>query len=157
LRSLFVLRTPFAGGEVVPEHEDDKQAIQELPGRLAEAWNAGDAAAYASLFTEDADYVTFLGINMPGRRAIQEGHRALFTGPLRGSRLTFTDLPPTVRFVRPDVAIVVAGGSSSLPGGAPSDPGRESTLTFVMVREPAGWRITAFHNTRRRPAPDGRP
>jgi uncharacterized protein (TIGR02246 family) len=121
--------------------------IVELLGRLTEAWNAGDAATYGSLFTEDADYITFFGLNMPGRKAIEEGHRALFEGPLKGSRLTGNG-GAKIRFVRADVAIAVVGGGSSLEGGAKTDPGRESVLTFVVVREDDGWKFASFQNTR---------
>jgi uncharacterized protein (TIGR02246 family) len=122
--------------------------IVELLERLTGAWNAGDAATFGSLFTEDADYITFFGANMPGRKAIEEGHRMLFEGPLKGSTLSGGGGRPKIRFVRPDVAIVVAGGGSSLEGGDKPDPGRESVLTYVVVREDDGWRFASFQNTR---------
>ncbi|WP_410589522.1 SgcJ/EcaC family oxidoreductase [Amycolatopsis sp. lyj-23] len=117
--------------------------------RLTDAWNAGDAAAYGRLFTEDADYVTFFGANFSGREAIESSHRALFEGPLRGSKLTGQlGASAKVRFVRPDVAVVVVGGGSSLNGAETTDAGRESTVSFVLVREGEEWLITAFQNTR---------
>ncbi|AGM04644.1 SgcJ/EcaC family oxidoreductase [Amycolatopsis keratiniphila] len=126
---------------------DRQNEVLAVLGELADAWNAGDAAAYASHFTEDADYVTFFGMNMPGRATIESAHRALFEGPLRGSKLVSGGGEPKVRFVRPDVAIVVSGGGSSLSGGEPG-PGRESTLTYVLVEESGGWRVASFQNTR---------
>lgn len=125
----------------------DRQAeVLAVLGKLADAWNDGDAAAYASHFTDDADYVTFFGMNMPGRAMIESAHRSLFEGPLKGSKLVAGG-EAKVRFVRPDVAIVVSGGGSSLSGGKP-EPGRESTLTYVLVEEPGGWRVASFQNTR---------
>jgi uncharacterized protein (TIGR02246 family) len=128
--------------------ENREAQVFEVLGRLSEAWNAADAAAYGSLFTEDADYVTFFGFNMPGRKAITEGHRALFEGPLKGSKLVGGGLAPKVRFIRPDVAVVVVGGGSSLGGADRSDAGRGSTLTYVLVREVDGWLVASFQNTR---------
>ncbi|WIY02037.1 SgcJ/EcaC family oxidoreductase [Amycolatopsis mongoliensis] len=126
--------------------EADVRAVLD---RLAEAWNSGDAAAYGRLFTEDADYVTFFGLNFPGREAIESSHRALFEGPLKGSKLTGQlGASAKVRFVRPDVAVVVAGGGSSLTGADTTDEGRESTVGFVLVQEDGEWLITAFQNTR---------
>jgi uncharacterized protein (TIGR02246 family) len=126
--------------------EADVRAVLD---RLTEAWNAGDAAAYGRLFTEDADYVTFFGMNFPGREAIESSHRALFEGPLKGSTLTGRlGAEAKVRFVRPDVAVVLVGGGSSLTGADVPDEGRESTVTFVLVREDGDWLITAFQNTR---------
>lgn len=124
-----------------------KTEVLAVLSRLADAWNDGDAAAYARLFTEDADYVTFFGMNMPGRALIESLHRALFEGPLKGSKMATGSGEPKVRFVRPDVAIVVSGGGSSLADGKP-EPGRESTLTYVLVEEPEGWRVASFQNTR---------
>jgi uncharacterized protein (TIGR02246 family) len=125
--------------------EADVRAVLD---RLTRAWNDGDAAAYGRLFTEDADYVTFFGLNMPGRAQIESGHRALFEGPLKGSKLTGLGAPAKVRFVRPDVAVVVVGGGSSVAGADITDEGRESTVSFVLVREDGEWLITAFQNTR---------
>ncbi len=123
------------------------EAINDVLRRLTEAWNAGDATAYADLFTEDADYVTFFGMNFPGRATIESSHRALFEGPLRGSKLTGAEGSAKIRFIRPDVAIAIVGGGSSLEGDT-TDPGRESTVTFVLVEDGDGWRIASFHNTR---------
>src|SRR5882757_1781358 len=87
---------------------------------MVDAWNAGDATAYAAAFTEDADYITFFGMNLPGRAAIESTHRMLFEGMLKGSKLVTGDVPPKIRFLRPDVAVVVAGGGgSSLDGRDP--------------------------------------
>ncbi|RJL23002.1 SgcJ/EcaC family oxidoreductase [Bailinhaonella thermotolerans] len=129
--------------------------IHDLLTRLTEAWNAGDAAAYAALFTEDADYVTFLGRNTPGRQAIEHVHRALFEGPLKGSRLAPMTTAAKIRFIRPDVAVIVAEGGSGLDGSAGPDPDRASTITLVAVRDEDAWRFTSFQNTRRVPAPGG--
>ncbi|MFJ9785816.1 SgcJ/EcaC family oxidoreductase [Amycolatopsis sp. NPDC101161] len=123
--------------------------VRAVLGRLTEAWNDGDATAYGRLFTEDADYVTFFGLNFPGREAIESSHRALFEGPLKGSKLTGQlGASAKVRFVRPDVAVVVAGGGSSVTGADTTDEGRESTVSFVLVEEDGEWLITAFQNTR---------
>ncbi|KZB85444.1 SgcJ/EcaC family oxidoreductase [Amycolatopsis regifaucium] len=126
---------------------ESRTAVLAVLSELAQAWNDGDAAAYARLFTEDADYVTFFGVNMPGRALIESAHRSLFEGPLKGSKLVDGGGEPKVRFIRPDVAIVVAGGGSSQADDKP-EPGRESTLTYVLVKESDGWRVASFQNTR---------
>jgi len=61
--------------------------IHRLLDALTTAWNDGNAAAFAGLFTEDAGYVTYFGARMEGRQAIEDSHRALFEGPLKASRL----------------------------------------------------------------------
>jgi hypothetical protein len=52
------------------ERRSDEDAIRELLERQMMGWAAGDAEAYASVFTPDADYVTFLGSHYKGRGAI---------------------------------------------------------------------------------------
>ncbi|WP_326837655.1 SgcJ/EcaC family oxidoreductase [Amycolatopsis rhabdoformis] len=124
-----------------------REEVLAVLGRLADAWNSGDATAYASLFTEDADYVTFFGMRLPGRELIESSHQALFQGPLRGSTIGGMG-GASVRFPADGVAVVVSGGGSALDGGDAVAQGRESTVTFVLVRSETGWLITAFQNTR---------
>jgi uncharacterized protein (TIGR02246 family) len=145
---VFVERTTFAKGDLMTTTTAEAD-VRAVLGRLTQAWNDGDATAYGRLFTEDADYITFFGLTMPGRKAIEDGHRALFEGPLKGSKLTGQlGASAKVRFIRPDVAVVVVGGGSSLSGADTTDEGRESTVSFVLVREDGEWLITAFQNTR---------
>ena len=39
----------------------ERRAVLELGQALQDAWNRGDAAGYASLFTDDADFVAWNG------------------------------------------------------------------------------------------------
>ena len=131
----------------------DRRAILELGRALQDAWNRGDAAGYAALFTEDADFVAWTGARGRGRQAIEDGHRRLFAGPLAGSRMALVDddaaTPPgSPRFVRPDVAIMVTPGRVTLPGQPAAGPDHESVQTFVLTRDGSRWQVAAFHNTR---------
>ncbi|WP_020573862.1 SgcJ/EcaC family oxidoreductase [Actinopolymorpha alba] len=134
----------------------DESAIHALLQRLVAAWNAGDARAFAELFTQDADYITFFGAHLHGRTAIEEIHRPLFEGPLRGSRLsggTQSQSNSSVRLLRPDVAVVVTTGGTTLAGADAPDPERDSIMTLTAVREAGGWRFASFQNTRRTTPP----
>jgi uncharacterized protein (TIGR02246 family) len=131
--------------------------IDDTLARMAAAWNAGDAAAYAALFTADATYVAFNGQMMHGRTAIEDGHRWLFEGPLRSSRMTHSTGPAAaerhIRFIRPDVALIhTAGGGVQLAGTAELTPDRESAVSLVLVDDDGSWQIAAFQNTRRQHA-----
>jgi uncharacterized protein (TIGR02246 family) len=125
----------------------DEAAVRALVQRLDDAW--GDADAYAAVFTEDADYVTFDGTALRGRRAIAEAHRPLFERFLKGSRLVSE--PPTVRFLAPDVALVHGKGAILRARQRRPSRRRLSVQTLVAVRREGGWRLTAFQNTRYRP------
>ncbi|SDM10653.1 SgcJ/EcaC family oxidoreductase [Nonomuraea jiangxiensis] len=117
--------------------------IVRLLARLGETWNAGDARAYAELFTPDADYITFFGLHLKGRQAIEDVHKELFRTPIK---LTEGGPEPQIRALSDDVALVVSGGGSTVDGRP--DPGRDSIVTFTAVRTPDGWRFASFQNTR---------
>ena len=136
-----------------------RRAIFALGKALQDAWNRGDAAGYASLFTDDADFVAWTGSYGRGRRAIEDAHRRLFDGPLSGSRMVLVDdgaefVPPeSLRFVRPDVAIMVISGVVALAHQSATGPDHESVQTFVLTENGNRWLVAAFHNTRRPPGP----
>lgn len=147
----------------MPAHQDI-QALHDLLRRLTDAWNAGDAAAYGELFTHDADYITFFGLHLQGRQAIEDSHRKLFEGPLKGSRLTGGSAAAPadggqgadaarVRLLRPDVAVIVTTGGSTLAGQQRPAPERDSIITLTAVNDGGGWRFASFQNTRRQPLP----
>lgn len=133
----------------------ERRAVLALGQALQDAWNRGDAAGYASLFTEDADFVAWNGTYGRGRQAIEDGHRRLFGGALAGSRMVLVATgeeaapPESLRFVRPDVAIMVIPGVVTLAEQSATGPDHESLQTFLLVKESGDWRVAAFHNTRR--------
>ncbi|ETB27491.1 hypothetical protein O977_21925, partial [Mycobacterium avium subsp. paratuberculosis 10-5975] len=68
-------------------NRSDEDAIRALIDRQEKAWAAGDPEGYASVFTMDADYVTFLGSHHKGRKAIAASYVPLFRKLLRNTRL----------------------------------------------------------------------
>lgn len=125
----------------------EAQVLATLEG-MAAAWNADDATAYADHFTEDADYITFFGMNVPGRQKIEELRRAMSQGPMKGAKLVGGGAPPKIRFLRPDVAVVLVGGGSSLDGKPVQGTERESLVSYVLVCDDDRWRVASFQNTR---------
>jgi uncharacterized protein (TIGR02246 family) len=131
------------------KRQADEKAIHALFQKLVDCWAAGDAQAYAALFTDEADYVAFDGVNQKGRAAILTSHQPLFERWLKGSRLT--GQITNIRFLAPDVALVHATGNTILAGKSAPEPARESIQTLIALKEEGEWRFTAFHNTRVRP------
>lgn len=123
----------------------DRTAIAEVMAALARAWDAADADAYGRCFTADATYVTFVGTLYQGRADITESHRALFQAFTKGTRLWSETV--TTTFLGPDTAVVVGRGDTRKGGRRPA---LSKVQTYTLVREPDGWRVAAFHNTRRR-------
>lgn len=131
----------------------DESAIRQRFQQLMAAWAAGDAEAYGALFTEEADYIAFDGVNSKGRAAIIASHKPLFERFLKGSALT-GDLV-SLRALAPNVVVAHAVGSIIDPGRSTPSPERLSSQTLVVVKEEGEWRFTAFHNTRVRPIAKG--
>jgi uncharacterized protein (TIGR02246 family) len=137
------------------DESTQRRAILELGQALQDAWNRGDAAGFASLFTDDADFVAWNGQYGQGRQSIEDGHRPLFDGPLAGSRIVLVGddaesaRAESLRFIRPDVAIMVTSGAVTLASQSATGPDHESVQTFVLSKNGSYWRVAAFHNTRR--------
>lgn len=125
------------------------ETLRGVLTELGRAWNAGDAEAYADLFTPTASYVTFDGRLLAGREQIQQVHRFLFAGPLRGSTMvTDADAIESVPTRTDDLAVIVSTGAIRL-ADQPATPDRDSIQTLVLTPTEQGWRIAAFQNTRR--------
>lgn len=142
------------------DERTERLAIRELGEALQDAWNRGDAAGYASFFTDDADFVAWTGAHGRGRKAIEDGHRPLFAGPLAGSRMVLVvdddaESAPSEspRFLRPDVAVMVLTGAVTIASQRETGPDHRSVQTFVLTKDGGRWRVAAFHNTRRQERP----
>lgn len=137
----------------------DDQQIRTLYEELMQAWTDGDAHAYGACFTPDADYVSYDGTRAAGRARMVANHDRLFRGVVAGSALVGE--VESIRYLRPDVAIVHANGSVLMPWRRKLPRRRFSRQTLVAVRTSEGWRFEALHNTRVRPqalpAPDSFP
>lgn len=129
----------------------DERSILAIFDGLAEAWDRGDARAYAAAFTEDSDYVVFDGTRLRGRAAQEEAHRVLFASFLQGTRLVGE--VEGVRALTPEVVVVHGSGAIVMPWQRRAARGRLSRQTYVLVKRGGQWAIAAFHNTRVRPLP----
>ena len=56
-----------------------------------------------------------------------------------------------MRFLTPDVALLIGRGGTIMRGDTSPSPERDSIQTLVAVREDGQWRLTSFQNTRVRP------
>ena len=130
-------------------HSQDAEieAIMALQDEQAAAWNRHDAAAYAKLFTEDADVVNVLGWWWKGRPEIERKLSRAFAFVFADSQLVIEAVH--VRLLGPNYAVAhviwqLEGAKS--PPGAPAPPGNGIQLQ-VLRRDNAGWRIISFQNT----------
>jgi uncharacterized protein (TIGR02246 family) len=139
-----LLLSSAASGQDVSANTQDEKAIRVVVASLADAWTAGDARAWAKLFTEDADFTVWNGMYSKGREAIEQGHKQIFSTFYKDTKMRY--VVRSVRFLRDDVALVhvdasVVKKSEDLP------PSPHAVPLLVMVKDKGQWRIAAFHNT----------
>lgn len=123
-----------------------EQAACALMARLSEAWERGDGAAYASVFSEDAQYVSAPGERVYGRKAIAESHQRVFDTIFKDSKLG-REYPISFRRIAPDVVLVEATGSVLFPGEIERNIAPNGLMTLVLARQGDVWRIVSFQNT----------
>ena len=110
--------------------------------RIRSAWNAGDAAAYAQEFTDDATYIIFMGEPFIGRESIERNHEPVFSRWQRGTKMVVK--PIEVRPLGDGVMSVVTVGDIGKGEQIPFD----KLQTFTFVRRDHRWFCAAFQNTR---------
>jgi uncharacterized protein (TIGR02246 family) len=127
------------------QHDADTSAVQDLFRAVLEGWNTGSGERFAAPFTDPCDFIAFDGTHLTSREQIATVHQELFDKWLRGTRLTGD---PQVRFLTPDVALIVARGDTIMRGKSKPAAERASIQTLTAVRTADGWRFVSFQNTR---------
>ncbi len=130
-----------------PSQNAEEAAVKAAVQSFVDAWNQHDMAAFAALFSEDADFVNVRGTRWVGRSAIREGHAAAHATIFKNSQLRILEL--SVRLLKPDVA--VARWACELTGqttpAGESVPPRRAIPTFVMTKTQGRWLIVVAQNT----------
>ena len=135
----------------------DEAAIGALLDSMTQAWNKGDAHAFAAKFAEDGSFTNVLGSVFYGHQAFEERHAQIFATIFKGSTTTLTIAK--LRFVRPDVAVADLDAELRDFGPLPpifkvgADKVAHSKLLLVLVKEQGSWWITAYHNVAVSPPP----
>ncbi|HEV3165605.1 MAG TPA: SgcJ/EcaC family oxidoreductase [Isosphaeraceae bacterium] len=104
----------------------DENAIHAMVDSFLRAYNAGDAKALASQFTEDAEVVDVDGTRHHGRDVIEKLFTATFTGS-PGVRMTAT--VDSLRFLSADVAKEEGRSTMTPASGGPVS--RRYTVLYV--------------------------
>jgi uncharacterized protein (TIGR02246 family) len=112
----------------------DEKAIREAAQALASAFEKGDAAAFANLWTAEGEYVDEGSEPVHGRDAIIKAYAEFFAKRTGAKATAKSD---TVRFLGQDTAIEEGEFTVQAPG-APADSNRYSTL---YVRQNGKWLV----------------
>ncbi len=116
----------------------------------SDAWNRGDAKAFAAPFALDGSFTNIVGMQTYGRAPFEKQHNLIFTTIYKGTHneLTIGHL----HFVRPDVAIAdvdaVLSKIPQVPAWVPlgADGALHTKLQLVLSKNNGTWQIDAFHN-----------
>jgi uncharacterized protein (TIGR02246 family) len=130
----------------------DTADISALYQKLLDGWNQRDAAAYATLFAEDASIVGFDGSPMNGRAEIATQIGQIFADHPTSR---YVGKVREVRLLTPDVAILRAVVGMVPPGQSDLKPDVNAIQSLVAAKHHGQWLIALFQNTPARF--DGRP
>ncbi len=155
--SLLLLTLLATSVAATSQTTEDEAAIRAIVQSETDAWNRGDAEAFAAHYAEDGSFTNVIGQQAYGRKAFVAQHAMIFSTIYKGSHNVFT--VGKIKFLRPDVAVVdidgVLTGALRLPPGMKPDPDGATRVKLqeVMTREKGSWWIAAFHNVAVTPLP----
>lgn len=128
----------------------EEASIRKVIDAEEDAWNRGDAKAFAARFQEQGSFTDVFGAVSRSRVELEKRQVEFFTSLFKGSRLALK--VRSVRFLRPDVAIVEidteVSGFRKLPPVVYVDAEKvlRTRLQQVMAKTGTDWMVAAFHN-----------
>jgi uncharacterized protein (TIGR02246 family) len=125
--------TGARAGLVSAHRAEDETAIKQLTETFIRAFNAGDANAVASLYTDDAELIDEYGEGIEGRPAIQNFYASLFAAR-KGATIEIS--VASLRFLGPEVA-KETGQTRVKPKG--SEPTTHRDYVVIYVKQDGRW------------------
>jgi uncharacterized protein (TIGR02246 family) len=125
---------------------EDEEAINTLLNKLSVAWAAGDGESYASVFTDDANYIEAPGNWVKGRKTIAERHQKVFDTFFKNTRID-GKYEKTLRVITPHVVLVHGTGTVLFAGESEKNASPNGIMTMVIVKTKGQWQIASFQNT----------
>jgi uncharacterized protein (TIGR02246 family) len=113
----------------------DEKAVLTVPQRIQDAWLKNDPDVFADVFTENGSLL-LQDNQLVSREEIRGFMRASFLGPLRGAHVY--GWPLEVKFLAPDVAIVVTEGGIIKAGESEIAPENQIRAVWIVVRNAEG-------------------
>ena len=125
----------------------DEEAVRKLPQAFCDAWAKHDGHELAKIMADDVDFVTVATTYLHGRADFEKFHVRLLGG--RFKEATITALQTTVRFLRPDMAVVhwswkIEGDKN--PDNTPRQP-RFGMMVLVAEKQSGAWLAVVGQNT----------
>lgn len=122
----------------------DEKAALAVPQRIQNAWLRNDADAFADVFTENGSLL-LQDNQLVSREEIRGYMRASFHGLLKGAHVN--GWPLDVKFLTPDVAVVVTEGGIIRPGESEIAAENQIRAVWVIVRTEDGPRLVSHQSS----------
>jgi uncharacterized protein (TIGR02246 family) len=144
---IFFLGFLAASTNTIAQTKADEEAVRKLPQAFCDAWAKHDGHELAKIMADDVDFVTVATTYLHGRADFEKFHARLLSGRFKES--TLSPLQTTLRFLRPDMAVVhwswkVEGDKN--PDGTPRQP-RYGLMTVVAEKRSGNWLVVVAQNT----------
>ena len=136
----------WAWADLPPNRQNSPE---DIPVAFAQAWNARDPDALASLFDKDAEFVHVTGNIWHNRESIRKEIASRLGQEVGASTLTTGDTK--VKLLSPDVAVVHSRMTLS------GESARTTIVSFVVHRAGDRWVCASAHNTELVPEKVARP
>ena len=125
----------------------DESAIRAFLHQMIDAWNRSSGEGFAAPFSKTADFLTFEGTHLKGRKEIAAFHQQAFDTVIKGTCLEGE--VDFVRFVNSQLALMLIVIRVILPGQTETSPSRDSLPLYVVTKGDEGWQIEGLLNTRK--------
>ena len=120
--------------------------MRKLPQAFCDAWAKHDGHELAKIMAEDVDFVTVGALWLHGRTNFEKYHTRLLSGRFKNA--TASALQTSVRFLRPDLAVV--HWSWTIQGDRNVDgtprPRRFGMMTMVAEKRSGSWQVVVAQN-----------
>jgi uncharacterized protein (TIGR02246 family) len=134
------------------QSKKDEETVRNLPQAFCDAWAKHDGHQLAKIMAEDVDFVTVATTYLHGRADFEKFHVRLLSGRFKES--TVIALQTTVRFLRPDMAVVhwswKIEGDKNFDGVQRQEP-RYGMMTMVGEKRAGTWLVVVAQNTNAMP------
>jgi uncharacterized protein (TIGR02246 family) len=131
----------------------EEQAVRKLAQSFCDAFTNHDGHQLAKIMAEDVDFVTVGALWLHGRSDFEKYHTRLLRG--RFKNVICTNLQTSVRFLRPDFAVVhwtwTLQGDKNIDGTARKQ--RFGMMTMIAEQRNGGWQVDAAQNDDGDPGP----
>lgn len=118
-------------------------AVLSVPLRMRAAWDAGDAAALADIFTANGSMLVD-DRQLLGPEEIRTYHQRAFAEEYAGTRRT--DEPIEIKFLAPDIAFAVTRGGVLAEGQKELAETAVVCASWVVAKQGGEWKLVS-HQT----------